>query len=65
MSFLARYPWLTVAVWLVVTMEFGVGETWEVASSVSVGFLIQTQNKTKVLGVAGRKLPGLPAEMQF
>lgn len=42
-----------------------VGETWEMASSVCAGFLIQTQNRTKVLGIAGKKLPGLSAEGQF
>lgn len=42
-----------------------VGETWEVASSVFAGFLFQTQNKTKVWGIARRKLPGLSAEGQF
>jgi len=41
------------------------GETWEVASSVSAGFLIQTQNRTEALGIAGRQLPSLSAEGQF
>lgn len=29
-----------------------VGETWELVSSVSAGFLIQAQNIAKVLGIA-------------
>lgn len=42
-----------------------VGKTWEVASSVSVGFLIQTQNKTKLWGTAERKFIDLSTEGQF